>query len=103
VIAVVVLSTGRGSMYGDAAMVTGEDNVLAADAVTVTTTWKLADSPTAIVVFEATTSPVPPTAGVVRVHPAGPLADTNVVPAASVCLTVTAGAGENPPLDTETV
>ena len=53
-----------------------------------------------LVVFVEVTTPVPPTDGVVAVHPDGVVTDTNVVFDGSVSLTVTAVAALGPVLET---
>src|SRR6185295_8549206 len=60
-------------------------------AFTLTTIVNTADSPATTVALEKTTLPVPPTAGVVGVHPIPvvTVADTNVVFAGTASVTVT--------------
>jgi hypothetical protein len=68
-----------------------------------TTSVKLADTPRASVGRVAVTVPVPPTSGVARLHPAGPVIDTNVVPVGSVSLSCTVCASLGPLLTTAIV
>jgi hypothetical protein len=67
----------------------------ATDGATFTTTTMSTDAPTAMLGFVQFTFPVPPTAGVVHVHPAGADTPWNVVltGVASVKLTLVAAAG----------
>jgi hypothetical protein len=71
---------------------------LAALAFTFTTIVKTAVSPAATVLFENTTLPVPPTAGVLPAHPVPVVTEdeTNVVPAGTASVTVTLCASLGP-------
>ena len=65
-------------------------------ALTFTTIVNIAVSPEATVALEKTTFPVPPTAGVAVIQPAGAVADKNVVFAGTASVTVTVLAGSGP-------
>src|SRR5947199_396373 len=65
---------------------------------TSTTAVKLAEPPAANVARVTVTVPVAPTAGVVALHPAGVVTETNVVPAGVASVTDTVCASDGPAL-----
>src|SRR4051812_12897329 len=90
-----VLLPGVGSVVADAA-VTLALIVPVADGSSFTTTVKAAEPPETKVAREKVTVPVPPTAGVEALHPAGVTTETNVVPAGVAIETVAVWASLGP-------
>ncbi len=68
------------------------DEPFAAFALTLTTSVKVLDAFAAMLALEQETLPIPPTAGVVQVNPAGLASETNVVFAGKVSAIVTLAA-----------
>jgi len=97
VVDVAELLAGLGSTVAELTVAVFEITVpLGVVEATFTTRVKTADSATATDAFVQDTVPVPPTAGVVHVHPAAAVRDTNVVPVGSVSLTTTLLEGSTP-------
>lgn len=83
VVAVALLFAGFGSVVLDDTVAVFVSVVPAALGLAFTMIVNVPVSPLDAVVFVKVTVPVPPTAGVMIVHPTGAFADTNVVPAGS--------------------
>src|SRR3954471_22069535 len=90
-----LLLPGVGSVVADAAVAVAEMTPVAA-ALVWTTTVKVAEPPAANVARENVTVPVPPTAGVEALQPAGVTTETNVVLAGVAIETVAVWASLGP-------
>jgi hypothetical protein len=96
VVAVAELSAGTGSAVDDVTVAVFETTVAGATAASTRATSVKIALPALTLGFEQETVPFAPTAGVVHVHPAGALSETNVVPAGSVSLIVAEAAFVGP-------